>query len=95
MAFPVAPAILGMVLGNMLEDNFVTSDDQVGRKPADVLQPPHRGCDLRRRTIIILLWPVAAWLVRQCRGWLPHRRRTPPLFATTPHSDRLRPMTGR
>ena len=41
--FPIAPAILGVVLGGMLEENFVTLDDQGRRQRARVLQPADRG----------------------------------------------------
>ena len=40
--FPIAPAILGVVLGGMLEENFISVDDQVRRQPARLLQPADR-----------------------------------------------------
>ena len=45
--FPVAPAILGVVLGGMLEENFVTSMIKSDGNLLGVLQPADRG-DARR-----------------------------------------------
>jgi putative tricarboxylic transport membrane protein len=64
--FPVAPAILGMVLGNMLEENFVTS---MIKSDGDLLvffSRPIAGA-LAFCTIVILLWPVVSWLIRKMR----------------------------
>jgi putative tricarboxylic transport membrane protein len=64
--FPVAPAILGMVLGNMLEENFVTSMIKSDGNLMMFFSRPIAG-GLAVATIIILLWPVAAWLFRRGR----------------------------
>jgi len=62
--FPVAPAILGMVLGNMLEENFVTSMIKSDGNLIMFFSRPIAGF-LAAGTIIILLWPVATWLFRK------------------------------
>jgi TctA family transporter len=62
----VAPAILGMVLGNMLEENFVTSMIKSDGNLMMFFSRPIAGA-LAVATIIILLWPVAAWLFRRGR----------------------------
>ena len=58
--FPVAPAILGVVLGTMMEENFVTSmiksDGNLG-----VFFTRPIAMWLAVATFVILLWPVAAW----------------------------------
>jgi len=64
--FPVAPAILGMVLGNMLEENFVTSMIKSDGNPAVFFSRPIAGV-LAFCTIMILFWPVASWLARKMR----------------------------
>ena len=64
--FPVAPAILGMVLGNMLEENFVTSMIKSDGNLMMFFSRPIAGF-LAAGTIIILLWPVATWLFRKAR----------------------------
>jgi TctA family transporter len=64
--FPVAPAILGMVLGNMLEENFVTSMIKSDGNLMMFFSRPIAGV-LAVGTFIILLWPVGAWLFRKVR----------------------------
>ena len=44
--FPVAPAILGMVLGAMLEENFISSMIKADGRLLGLLRAPHR----RRRS---------------------------------------------
>ena len=46
--FPIAPAILGVVLGGMLEENFITSMIKSDGNLLALLQPADRG-DARRR----------------------------------------------
>ena len=46
--FPIAPAILGVVLGGMLEENFITSHDQGRGQPAGVRGPADRSDTSRR-----------------------------------------------
>jgi TctA family transporter len=62
--FPVAPAILGMVLGAMLEENFISSMIKAEGNPiAFVTRPIAAG--LAAATFVILLWPLAARLLRR------------------------------
>jgi TctA family transporter len=65
--FPVAPAILGVVLGTMLEENFITSMIKSDGSPAVFFTRPIAG-GLAIATFVILLWPVGAWAVRRLRG---------------------------
>jgi len=65
--FPVAPAILGMVLGNMLEENLVTSMIKSDGSLATFFTRPIAG-GLAAAIFVILLWPVASWLIRGARG---------------------------
>src|SRR4029434_10191617 len=65
--FPTAPAILGVVLGTMLEENFITSMIKSDGDPSRFFTRPIGG-GLAVATIVILLWPVGAWLVRKARG---------------------------
>ncbi len=64
--FPVAPAILGVVLGTMMEENFVTSmiksDGNLG-----VFFTRPIAMWLAGATFVILLWPLAAWAWRRVR----------------------------
>jgi putative tricarboxylic transport membrane protein len=60
--FPVAPAILGMVLGSMLEEHFISSMIKAdGRLLAFFERPIAAG--LGALTILVLAWPLA-------RGWI-------------------------
>ena len=62
--FPVAPAILGVVLGQMMEENFIKSMIKSdGDVTAFVTRPIAGG--LAAATCIILLWPVGAWAWRR------------------------------
>ncbi|HUQ75575.1 MAG TPA: tripartite tricarboxylate transporter permease [Burkholderiales bacterium] len=64
--FPVAPAILGVVLGQMMEENFIKSMIKSdGDVTAFVTRPIAGG--LAAATFVILLWPVGAWLWRRYR----------------------------
>jgi len=65
--FPVAPAILGVVLGTMMEENFVTSLIKSDGDPLVFFTRPI-AMWLAAATFIILLWPVGAWLVQRLRG---------------------------
>ena len=65
--FPVAPAILGVVLGTMMEENFVTSMIKSdGRLSVFFTRPIAMW--LAAATILILLWPAFAWGWRQLRA---------------------------
>ena len=64
--FPVAPAILGVVLGQMMEENFIKSMIKSdGDITAFVTRPIAMW--LAIFTFIILFWPLGAWLWRQWR----------------------------
>jgi putative tricarboxylic transport membrane protein len=65
--FPVAPAILGVVLGTMLEENFVTSMIKANGNPLVFFERPI-SASLGVLTIIILFWPLATWLARRLRA---------------------------
>jgi len=68
--FPSAPAILGVVLGGMLEENFITSMIKSDGDPFVFFTRPIAG-GLAAATLVILGWPL---LVRLWRGM---RRRQP------------------
>jgi TctA family transporter len=61
--FPVAPAILGMVLGSMLEENFISSMIKAdGRLLAFFERPIAAG--LGALTLVVLAWPlVRPWIL--------------------------------
>jgi TctA family transporter len=61
---PIAPAILGVVLGKMMEENFVTSMIKANGNPMMFFQRPISAF-LGAATIVILLWPVGASLMRR------------------------------
>jgi TctA family transporter len=58
--FPVAPAILGVVLGTMMEENFITSMIKSDGDPLVFFTRPI-AMWLAIGTIVILLWPVFTW----------------------------------
>ncbi len=62
--FPTAPAILGVVLGGMLEENFVTSMIKADGDPSAFVTRPIAG-GLAVATFVILFWPYLAALVRR------------------------------
>jgi TctA family transporter len=64
--FPVAPAILGMVLGAMLEEHFIRAMIRGdGELIAFVQRPIAAG--LAVAVFVVLAWPVAKWLSRRKR----------------------------
>ena len=65
--FPVAPAILGVVLGTMMEENFVTSMIKSDGNPWVFFTRPI-AMWLAIGTFVILLWPVFTWAVNKLRG---------------------------
>ncbi len=65
--FPVAPAILGVVLGKMLEENFVTSMIKSDDSLATFFTRPI-AMWLAIGTFVILCWPVLAWGWRRLRA---------------------------
>jgi putative tricarboxylic transport membrane protein len=65
--FPVAPAILGVVLGKMLEENFVTSMIKSDGSLGTFFTRPI-AMWLAIATIVILSWPLLAWVWRRMRA---------------------------
>lgn len=62
--FPVAPAILGMVLGAMLEENFISSMIKSDGRLLAFFERPIAG-GLGALTMAVIAWPLArAWLQR-------------------------------
>ena len=64
--FPVAPIILGMVLGGMLEQNFVSSTIKAGGNPLAFVDRPVAGA-LAVLTVAIWTWPLGVRLLRRPR----------------------------
>jgi TctA family transporter len=62
--FPTAPAILGVVLGGMLEENLVTSMIKSDGDPFVFFTRPIAG-GLALATFVILAWPLFARLWRR------------------------------
>lgn len=58
-AFPVAPIILGMVLGPMLEENFINSMQKTGGDPVGFVSRPIAGI---LALLTILIWTSPLWL---------------------------------
>ena len=56
--FPIAPPILGVVLGGMLEENFIIVDDQVRRQRARRSSSRPIAAGLGVLTIAIWFWPL-------------------------------------
>jgi TctA family transporter len=65
--FPVAPAILGVVLGTMMEENFVTSMIKSDGNVWVFFTRPI-AMWLAIGTIIILFWPVGTWAWQKYRA---------------------------
>jgi TctA family transporter len=68
--FPVAPAILGVVLGQMMEENFIKSMIKSDGDPSAFFTRPI-AMVLSIATFVILLWPLGA------RAWRRYRAATP------------------
>ena len=64
--FPVAPAILGVVLGKMLEENLVTSMIKSDGDPWVFFTRPI-AMWLAFATLVIVLWPIARWVIARQR----------------------------
>jgi putative tricarboxylic transport membrane protein len=62
--FPVAPAILGMVLGAMLEEHFISSMIKADGNPAAFVERPIAG-GLAAGVLMVLLWPFLSRLVKK------------------------------
>jgi TctA family transporter len=65
--FPVAPAILGVILGTMLEENFVTSMIKADGRFLGFFERPI-AAGLGIATILVWLWPLAKWLLARRRA---------------------------
>src|SRR3989441_10840534 len=65
--FPVAPAILGVVLGGMLEENFITSMIKSDGRFLAFLERPIAGT-LGMATLLVWAFPAVMWLWRRRRG---------------------------
>jgi TctA family transporter len=65
--FPIAPAILGVVLGGMLEENFITSMIKSDGSLAAFFSRPI-AAGLAVVTILVWLAPVVIPLVRRKMG---------------------------
>jgi TctA family transporter len=65
--FPVAPAILGMVLGAMLEEHFIRAMIRADGNFLTFLERPI-AAGLAAAVLVIVLWPLAAWLWRRARA---------------------------
>jgi len=76
--FPVAPAILGLVLGNILESNFMTSMIKSNGNLLAFFERPISAV-LGMLVILVLMFPLFS------RCWLKYRKRLTPLTAI--HGD--------
>ena len=68
--YPVAPAILGVILGAMLEEHFISSMIKSDGSLMGFFNRPI-AAGLGALTIGLWFWPVYGWLMR---GWLMRRR---------------------
>jgi putative tricarboxylic transport membrane protein len=64
--YPVAPAILGVILGSMLEENFITSMIKSDGDLFGFFQRPI-AAGLGVATIVVWFWPLAKWLRTRLR----------------------------
>ena len=65
--FPIAPAILGMVLGAMLEENFISSMIKADGRFLAFFERPVAGT-LGVATLLVWAFPAVMWLWRRRRG---------------------------
>src|SRR5687767_4159707 len=65
--FPVAPAILGMVLGAMLEEHFISSMIKADGDPTAFVERPIAG-GLAAALALVLLWPLLSRLMRKSQA---------------------------
>ena len=68
--YPVAPAILGVILGAMLEENFISSMIKSDGSLMGFFNRPI-AAGLGALTIVVWFWPLLGLLMR---GWLMRRR---------------------
>jgi putative tricarboxylic transport membrane protein len=64
--YPVAAMVLGIIMGTMVEQNFVTSIIKSDGSVLPFFERPVAAV-LAAMTITALLWPVAAWCARRLR----------------------------
>ncbi|MBI0435827.1 tripartite tricarboxylate transporter permease [Roseomonas sp. KE0001] len=64
--YPVAALVLGIVMGSMVEQSFVTSLIKSDNSLLPFFERPISAV-LATITLAALLWPVAAWLIRRRR----------------------------
>jgi TctA family transporter len=62
--FPIAPAILGVILGTMLEENFITSMIKADGRFIAFFERPI-AATLGVATLLVWAWPVAQYLRRR------------------------------
>ncbi|WP_419900380.1 tripartite tricarboxylate transporter permease [Roseomonas sp. USHLN139] len=72
--YPVAALVLGIVMGSMVEQSFVTSLIKSDNSLLPFIERPISGV-LAAITAGALLWPVAAWLLRRRAAGRPPQRR--------------------
>jgi TctA family transporter len=65
--YPVAPAILGVILGAMLEEHFITSMIKSDGRFAGFFERPI-AAGLGALTIVVWLWPLAKRLLARRRS---------------------------
>ena len=65
--FPVAPAILGIVLGNMIEDNFMSSMIKADGDPLGFFSRPI-AATLGVVTIVLWLTPLLLLFIRHIKS---------------------------
>jgi TctA family transporter len=65
--FPIAPTILGVVLGGMLEENFVSSMIKAEGNPIAFFNRPIAGA-LGLLTLLVWLLPLALRMLRRSRA---------------------------
>jgi TctA family transporter len=74
--FPIAPAILGIVLGPLVEENFMTSMIKSDGNLLGFFERPIAAV-LGVITLAIWAWVILGWMLRVARG------RRPPMGAET------------
>jgi hypothetical protein len=67
--FPVAPAVLGVVLGGMLEEHFVTSMIKSGRPVPGLLRASHRRHAGRGHAAAVVAAAGACWCAGSRWPW--------------------------
>jgi TctA family transporter len=68
--FPIAPAILGIVLGPLVEDSFMTSMIKSDGSLLGFFERPIAAV-LGVITLAIWAWVIVGWIVRAWRGQRP------------------------